>query len=345
MARRVRAKNPLRRDPTRTTGLRLRFLRELHKRFVEFRRELRQLLVTEDAFGLNKNFTTKLKLNAEPRRWAFVTDDRKVTEFRDWLDDRINKNFLNVKNGTDAWTAKYIESAYKQGMVRAWIDTHRRDLGLSGKQDSYEASKAQFLRDSFGAGEAASKLKLLMTRTYESLRGISGPMATVMSRTLADGLAYGYGVMRIAKNLENTLGLMEARARTIARTEIMHAHAEGQLDSFEELGVEELGVMAEWSTAGDERVCPVCAPLEGTILTIAEARGMIPRHPNCRCTWIPANVSEKEKGQKRKKGTIASAIKKSLRRETGLKDDDAARARSRWVGADKNISGKKSQTP
>ena len=55
--------------------------------------------------------------------------------------------------------------------------------------------------------------------------------------------------------------------------------------------------MAEWSTAGDDMVCPSCGELEGVIMTVKEARGLLPYHPNCRCSWIPANVTRKEKGQ------------------------------------------------
>jgi hypothetical protein len=66
----------------------------------------------------------------------------------------------------------------------------------------------------------------------------------------------------------------------LARTEIVNAHAVGQLNAFRMLGLEELGVMAEWSTGGDDRVCPDCGALEGEIFTVDEAEGMIPLHPN-----------------------------------------------------------------
>ena len=87
---------------------------------------------------------------------------------------------------------------------------------------------------------------------------------------------------------KNIQGLSRTRARAIARTEVMFAHAEGQLDCFQRLGVEELGIMAEFSTAGDDLVCTKCLPYEGKEYTVDEARGLIPIHPNCRCTWIPS---------------------------------------------------------
>jgi hypothetical protein len=43
----------------------------------------------------------------------------------------------------------------------------------------------------------------------------------------------------------------------------------------------------EHQTAGDSRVCPQCASLQGTRYTIAEARGVVPVHPRCRCAWKP----------------------------------------------------------
>jgi len=46
-------------------------------------------------------------------------------------------------------------------------------------------------------------------------------------------------------------------------------------------------MMAEWATAGDDRVCDECASLEGKIFTLEEIESMIPRHPQCRCIALP----------------------------------------------------------
>ena len=37
-------------------------------------------------------------------------------------------------------------------------------------------------------------------------------------------------------------------------------------------------------TVGDDRVCDICESYEGNTYTLAEARALIPAHPNCRCT-------------------------------------------------------------
>jgi SPP1 gp7 family putative phage head morphogenesis protein len=103
-------------------------------------------------------------------------------------------------------------------------------------------------------------------------------------------------------NLETPVGYFTINGGLYTGNTI-HAHAEGQLDSFEDLGVRELGITAEWSTAGDERVCPRCSALEGHIYTVEEARGMIPQHPGCRCSWIPRTntKTDKQKAEEAKK--------------------------------------------
>jgi len=101
-------------------------------------------------------------------------------------------------------------------------------------------------------------------------------------------------------------------------------------------------LMAEWQTAGDERVCPLCEPLDGTVMTIEEARGLIPRHPNCRCMWVPANVGEKvDKKRHWTKAQKETQIDKSLKRELPKKTRAGekvpqtvaeAKRRSSWPG-------------
>jgi SPP1 gp7 family putative phage head morphogenesis protein len=122
--------------------------------------------------------------------------------------------------------------------------------------------------------------------------GMTAATVARMGRIVAKGIAAGDDPDDIADKLDEELDIGYARAATIARTEVVRAHAEGQLDAFEELGVEGVNVEAEWRTASDDRVCEQCSSMEGTVLTIADARDMIPVHPNCRCAFLPANVGE-----------------------------------------------------
>ncbi len=240
--------------------------------------------------------THNLTANAPgPKAYQFKTKDEKLKSFNRWFADQVNQGILEVDRLTKPWLAKFVESAYKRGAIRAYTDAHQAELGKS--QDYYLGSKEQFLRSAFDTPERVSKMRLLGTRAFEELKGITNEMSRQISRVLADGMAHGKGPYDIARTMSNTItGIERRRAKVIARTEIIHAHAEGQLDGFEDLGVEEVGIEAEWSTAGDDIVCVQCEEMEGEVMSIKKARGLIPLHPNCRCAWIPHLKKRKANG-------------------------------------------------
>ena len=280
---------PTRTDPQRLTLLRRQFERDLKKRFRNLAREIRKLVIGLDVFGLGES---PLLFNVERRAWSFQTNPQKLASFRRWLQEQIDVGILEVAGDGKPWNAKYIESAYNKGVTRAFVDV--RSAKLQEKLGFLDATKEEFLRSSFSQPGRLTKVEFLFTRTFEELRGVSNEMARRLNRTLAIGLAEGRGARQIAREMAaNISGLSRQRAQVIARTELAAAHSEGQLDAFEDLGIEEVGVFAEWSTAGDDRVCPICAPNEAQLFTIKDARGLIPAHPNCRCAWIPATEANK----------------------------------------------------
>lgn len=301
----TRNANPLRRDPTRTSTIRKRFIAEVKARFRQLQNHVRQFLVEDDALGLSTTRPKPVTLaRASRRQYAFLTSPQKLEAFNNWLAGQIDEDLLAVVGNerwqaplnsiaSGPWTGKYIESAYKRGVVNAFLQARKEQL--SQEPGFGEMSQEQFLRESFSAPETVAKVQLLGTRAFEGMKGLTAQMKSELNRVLAQGIADGRGAEDIADQIAERVGVSEERALRIARTEVIHAHAEGQLDSFQELGVEELGIMAEWSTAGDDRVCPRCQKFEGKLFTIQKARGLIPLHPNCRCSWIPAEAPKKKK--------------------------------------------------
>ena len=254
--------NPLRQDPSRTITLRKQFIAEMNKRFRVLRGEIFNLIVTLDVFGLTDNVDPLIAalqptLNQTFQEWRFETDSRKLDLFNNWFKERIDAGVLTVANNAEPWTNEFVDSAYRKGVIRAYTDTHVEQL--ADNLDFFQGTKAEFLRQAFDGPIAVNKIRLLQTRTFNTLKGVTESMGTQMNIILADGLAAGVHPRVIAREMNKRIeGITKARARTIARTEIIHAHAEGQLDSFERIGVEELGAIAEFSTAGDDRVCVRC---------------------------------------------------------------------------------------
>ena len=351
-------------DPSRTLTLRKQFQTDIRKRFNKLHRSLIELIIKEDALGLKQRkqlvfhahnqSKSQLTTHAAAGRWIFQSTEQKLKSFQQWLKQKIALHLIQEQSddGDNAWWNRYIVEGFKKGTARAFDDTRPQVRAAVQKDqqavsDFYAGTKDEFLRSSFNWPTSREKVKLLASRTYTDLKGVTEGMAARISHNLVDGLTKGDSPRTIARQLSKDVDISRSRAETIARTEIIRTHAEGQLDAFEKLGVTEVGVMAEWSTAEDDRVCPLCQPLDGMVMKVQEARGLLPRHPNCRCAWTPANVGEDEKKQKRSKSAIELAIEKSYQAEllsTSKHTIAEQKKLSRWGGADKVISKKRPQS-
>lgn len=248
-------------------------------------RAFRVALPVREALALMRRFPgAKLVSNT---RWKFSSDPAKVMAFRGWLRKQLDIH-IRGKSDEELWT-RYVQQGLQRGAGRTFDDYSRRRGGDFGKSpDFYAGTKQEFLRSSFAQPVAIEKAQLLAQRSFTELEGVTDVMDKRMTRTLTDGLVEGKSPRQIAADLNRDVdGIGRARAETIARTELIRAHAEGQLLAMEKLGVKEVGVQVEWLTAGDDRVCPDCSDMEGSIFSIDDAKGMIPMHPGCRCAFIP----------------------------------------------------------
>lgn len=272
-------------DPTKTTGIRRSFMAEATRRLRVIAREIRRVIVEEDGFGLKDPDPNVIPLVANRGQFEFARSSQKVEAFMAWLSQLAAREILEVSTGISsvfsgevAWADRYIETAYQRGIA---------DAGRKMRGAGVEVSDA-WIQGAFNRPVHADRAGLIFTRTYRELKGITDAMDSAISRELSLGIAEGLGPQAIARSLTNRVGKIGiTRARTLARTEIIAAHAEATLNAYEEAGIQGVEVESEFSTARDDRVCPQCARLEGRVYTLSEARGIIPVHPNCRCAWIP----------------------------------------------------------
>jgi SPP1 gp7 family putative phage head morphogenesis protein len=286
------ARNPLRIDPTRTITLRTRAAAVMRRRFMAVGAAVRAVVGAADGLGLAPRPGPVLHADtgddaAAAAGWRFMSDAGKVAAFMEWLKGQIDAKILEPTDDVaNHWLVEFVRPAYRKGVLRAYADT--LPAATAPNKSFYEGGRAAFLQTAFNSPVAVSKLRLVYTRAYEQLQGITADMAGQLSRVITNGVARGTHPYDVAKDITDAIaGISRRRAEVLARTEIIYAHAEGQLDSMTALGLEDVQLMAEWSTAGDDRVCPLCDEHEGEIIPIAEAHGMIPLHPNCRCSWLP----------------------------------------------------------
>ena len=301
-------------DPTKTITLRRLFVNQFRKRFNKLIALVKQSIIQNDVFGLNKT-SVQSALRPPSDSWEakvkpmqtsqlkYSSNTEKVTQFMDWL-DRMEQlsiyqtvSLPRVGGIKPVWQNIYIASAYKRGIL--WGRRNiKKDPALLAKLDLKSSDIPTDTRSidlAFSSGVHADRVGTIYTRAYSDLEGITTTMDAQISRILADGLILGENPRTIAANIAdriNKIGIH--RATLLARTEVIRAHHLASIQTYRNFGVEGVTVLAEWNTAGDARVCELCYPLEGKVFTLNKIEGMIPVHPQCRCGAVPVVVEEEE---------------------------------------------------
>jgi len=298
---------PAQKDPTHTLTIRNKFVSEFRRRLRTIRGFITKSLVDNDALGLintsgqGRESFRRFTGNMPAGRNQFVrpTQAGSIQAFREWFQEQLDEQVLQVTRnpltGTveqirPQWTEKYIQQGYLSGVNQATESV--RASGIITPSIAPTIDKLNLVQIQANPVHA-SAMETLFQRTFSELTGMTDTMKQQVARNLADGLLAGDGPRAIARNMNKTMQTLGKRAEVIARTETIRAHANASLNQMSVLGVTEVNVVVEFSTAGDNRVCPQCSYLEGRIFTIEKAQGIIPVHPQCRCTWIPANVGER----------------------------------------------------
>lgn len=261
-------------DPTHTLMIRRRYEAEVYKRFRRLKGRILDKIVEQDGFGLKTN-----------RDFAFTRTDQKISAFMEWLNQAQAQDILEVVPGTpisqaasQSWQSTYVRSAYQRGIQNATNELKAEGVDVA---DSY-------VQGAFFRPIHADRLGLAFTRNFTELKGITEAMDQQISRVLAQGLAEGRNPLDIARTINNRVDKIGiTRARMLARTEVIRSHTMANVAVYREAGIEGVKVRAEFTTAGDSRVCPECESLEGEIFTLDEIERIIPVHPNCRCQALP----------------------------------------------------------
>lgn len=304
-------------DPTRTITIRQRFVAGMRSRFGLLMADIKEAVVDLDVLGIGvvNRVVANANSGLSPKQFNFPQSDKKIEAFVKWMLTKANEYILSggtkgimstggiSGNATDArssWIKTHIDSAYQQGIRRG-----RQELRKLGVEIDEGQLGGDPIRVAFNSPVHADRVGMIYTRAYSSLKGITEEMGSVVSDVLALGIADGRGPKEIARLLNKTilgsgtgvdLGILDSlgrkvpslrRAEVLARTEVIRAHHSANIAEYKSAGMMGIKIQAEHLTAGDERVCPKCAPLNGKRYDIDEAEYMIPVHPQCRCVAIP----------------------------------------------------------
>lgn len=277
------------RDPTRTTLLRNSYARDLRGRFTDLARLVRQTIEVNDALRLGA--VPAVMTTAPATRYDFPVDAGKVEAFMDWLRRAADDGVLQIyQRSGQRITSRgefqniYVRRAYSAGLSQAEAAMQRLGTALPAGIETLLNQPIHI-----------DALQMMYTRNFEELRGITDQMSQQIARTLTDGMVRGVGPREMARRIAADIQKIGInRATILARTEVIRAHAEASLNRYEQVGIQVLMPHVEFANAGDKKVCEKCKGLETVdnglgrgVFTIAQARGVIPVHPLCRCAWLP----------------------------------------------------------
>lgn len=241
-------------DPTQTTVIRSRFAGAAGGRFRALSKAARDFIA---------GHAPQLRLGA-----AFASDI-----FMPWLGLWIADKILDTDG---SWMQPYAIAAYLSGI--RYADRALIKAGMPLK-----------MPESFNPvlvyGE---EIKVIQGQNFRLLKGITEVMNLQIKEHLIRGVLDGLNPRDVAGLIsDRVMKIGYTRAVVLARTETIRAHAEATLTRFETFGIDRVNGQAEWITARDSRVCSVCEDLDGKVFSLSEARGRLPRHPLCRCAWLP----------------------------------------------------------
>lgn len=120
---------------------------------------------------------------------------------------------------------------------------------------------------------------------FRGLAGLAAEQVDGIGDVLVQGVVRGYSPMRVARNIvDHVVGVPQARAATIARTEVMRAYR-GSSSAMYQASSAVTGWV--WQTSGGVNTCAACLAMEGSEHSPEET---IDGHPNCECMMVPMTI-------------------------------------------------------
>ncbi len=231
----------------------------------------------------------------EIKRYYEFADPKKIgknmsKEYRDELRrlsaraymSRLEEIKMRLKHQIIRLAAEERET-YEKALKKTYSEAHAQtvytiDKGL-GFSEGYSAPNEDVLT------KAVSE-KWLDSNYSDRIWQDKGKLLTSIENELLSGIAQGHNPRKIADVMAERYNLDYKNCERLARTETIHIMNSAAYDSYKEHGIEKYRFVCGL----DERTCPTCGALDGSVHDMKYAEEGINYpviHPNCRCTVVP----------------------------------------------------------
>lgn len=234
-------------------------------------------VITLNSFGINA--TT----------YQFLLDDSVLSRIDLEIAYLIDELMDEGTPQTNWFVKGYAEPAYVNGLAM----TH---ANLSVQSASYAASRPT-LESVLMSPAYKSRIGLLRARVFNEMKGLSDTMKGDLSATLSRGMAAGQNPRKIAKDIEQRVGVSTSRANRIAQTEIVGAMRTARRAEAQQAQTE-LGIMSKMMHLSALK--PTTRPSHRarhahlyTIQEVADWYEIVPNSISCFCSQVEILVDEK----------------------------------------------------
>ena len=182
--------------------------------------------------------------------------------------------------------------------ARALVQSQWQPFWFAGEQDAIRLLDealpgigVQFGRPSLRAFDVLASRGAAHLKIAELFARLTPEAKEAVRKRLLAGLALGQGPREVARSIAaGVRNLSRNRALVIARTELISAYRDANLATYRENS--DVVKEWEWSTAEDERTCPLCQPMDGKRFPLNQPFDA--KHASDRCTPVPVTYGYEE---------------------------------------------------
>lgn len=180
------------------------------------------------------------------------------------------------------WYDPYIRASYLRGITTANLDLRAGGYRPDGAAAALEMASHQLA------------LAMQGSKAHAILRDAVNDALAAAQLAMLEGAGQQEKPPGVLARAKAALVAGARQTAVLAATAVVGVVAEAFLNRLVDFGIALVSpvIEAQFTTAGDARVCARCDGLatndQGNgpgVYTIAQARGMIPVHPRCRCAW------------------------------------------------------------
>lgn len=276
--------------PAKNKMIIARWMADAHRRYRELIRVVNETVIDNDAFGLRDEGLAINTATAAPvGEFSRGTSNTRINNFMRWLRTQERQGVIEIVESVVPgrqrvpWTDVYLRQNFGQGAIVGNAEVIGLGIDIPRLGTDPEAA-AQFMRQP----QSVARVRLLQTRTWNGMIGITEQMNSQIASELASGFLRGESPRQMALRITGRIDAIGfERAQLIARTESTLAYNEGALLEYEQAGAI-IGetILVQWHATLDSRVRASHLRRHGKIFKVRDAQLLL-GEPNCRCSLLP----------------------------------------------------------